>query len=1072
MRASLDVLRNPRVAVPLGGTGFLVVVAGVARFFVGGWLVAVAIGLAAVLIALIVVLILLLLRQERTEHAERGLEDGAAREARQAHEERAGARARLEERFRAAVDAIRRSRLGRDGLEALPWVMLIGGPGSGKSALARESGLELPAEFARLPQTGPTRDCDVWPTNEMVLLDVSGRLCSEGAEEARPEWQSLLRLVRDARPGCPLNGVVLALPAPELLGRPAADLEEEARALRRTLNELSDQLGVDPPVYVVVTKADAIEGFAELASVLPPNRLGEAFGWTNPERRFADAADLVQRGIEPVARRLDLFLPELLAREPDPERRRRLFLLPQELGEVSRTLAVFLRRAFAPSRYDETPFLRGVYFTSALREGQTVPTVGPRLGLVAPPAPLTAVGAGRGLFVRDFFRDLVLGDRELALPTERFGPRARRVLLATAAVAVALAALVWSVPFVENLGAIHRIEAQVRDVGAGGGFAALDRLRRTVEGEEAASHGLSRRLGLGGPLALALERARAVYVADYGRSVEEPVKSALLAAAERQDGTAFEALAELALDVAWLDGKGSGPGDARPGLARFAGERAADPEAFAGSYDAFVRWIDDDARLPRLARERDAFTHAAAQLLDLDRLEAWSGHGEGGGALHYTDVGLPAPADGAESVPAAYTRQTWEALVKPLVTAVQHTGGASPARLAAFEQGYVQRWDASWRRYLLAAPTAPQADPAPKGSVWLALVQQIDEQNEADLPRPGAPPPWLAALRAARSEQAPEGQSAPWPRYQAALDQVAAEVAGVQGRPEAALDLAGRVARREPDACRSALDGVQAMVPVEGDPQASAKLRELLSMPILNAFSAVLDEATNDVDQRWRERIATPFGGEPTQTALDGLYAPSNGALARFRAETLEPFFAGGAPKPVLEDRALPLGPHFLAWMRDAESLQRALFPGLGAPPRLAVRLEGVPSQITGSDHAVVSRRDLLVTCPEGTTTFTYREGTGAQTFLWTPACQDVSLRINVREASGEERELKPRREWRGPFALPNFLREAEAGDGGRLQWLLRYPEDKVEVRVVYVLRSGEGILGIAYQAPPASVRE
>ena len=48
-------------------------------------------------------------------------------------------------------------------------------------------------------------------------------------------------------------------------------------------------LGVEAPVYIVVTKSDLLEGCVETAASLPPIRLDEAFGWTNPERRFADA---------------------------------------------------------------------------------------------------------------------------------------------------------------------------------------------------------------------------------------------------------------------------------------------------------------------------------------------------------------------------------------------------------------------------------------------------------------------------------------------------------------------------------------------------------------------------------------------------------------------------------------------------------------------------------------------------------------------------------------------------------------------------------------------------------------
>ena len=92
------------------------------------------------------------------------------------------------------------------------------------------------------------------------------------------------------------------------------------------------------------------------------------------------------------------------------------------------------------------------------------------------------------------------------------------------------------------------------------------------------------------------------------------------------------------------------------------------------------------------------------------------------------------------------------------------------------------------------------------------------------------------------------------------------------------------------------------------------------------------------------------------------------------------------------------------------------------------------------------------------------------QVFNWTPDCQEVSLRIWARAPGGSERELLPRREWNGPLALPQFLRQAQPLGRGRLQWRLRYAD--AELVVEYRLRSGSGILAIAHRSPPGSMRE
>lgn len=1047
----------------------MVVLAGGARLVFASWLAAGIVALAVALIGLLAVLLWLLLSQEREDRLARGLEGPQVRAQRQAAEAQRAALGSLESSFRRALDDLRESRLGRDGVYALPWVLVMGDPRSGKTALLRESGLELPAELPPPPAAAATQNCDFWFTNDAILIDLAGRYGRSDAAADRREWSQLLQLLRRSRPRCPLNGLLLVLSAPDLLARDATALEEDARSLRRRLNELTDKLGVELPIYVTVSQMDRVEGFLELASALAPGRLQEALGWTQGERHFADAGDVTLKGLDALRSRLETLIPEMVMRESDPSRRLKILLFPDRLSAVSQSLAAFLRRAFAPSVYEETPFLRGVYFTSVGR----------------------GVGPARGLFVRDLFREVIIGDRDLALPTRGLGPRERRLTLAAGALAALVACAALALPFTLQFRAARQL---ARDAGsviaAPSSLEALDRLRTSIEQGASATSG---------PPPAALDRARATFVWAFGREYEDPTKVHLLEALQRGDDEAFAALADLAIDVSWLGSRAAPGGGMRPQLARFApiGHAKGDAETFAAAYDAFVRWLPDGDLEPRVDRERSALMRGSGELLDLGRLERW-GEQKGGGGVHYTDAGLVQPAAGMrDQVPAAYTRPTWESFVRGLIDAVTRTGGAERGAIDAFRRGYVSRFDAAWRAYLLDAPTPPGAEPRPKDSPYLKLLEQIDQQTRADLPREGALPTWIQILREVRRESAPEGKGGiplpgwvqalrdgkkedaagqkekapPWTRYLDSLDQVAADVASTEVRSEDALDLASHVAKHEPNSFQGALDLLREIVPSEGDPAAAAKLRSLLAMPVLDAFSVVLDRAMGELDRRWSERIAAPYSGALSQNRLESLYAPQTGDLARFRSEVLDLYFADGQPKPLLEDRAMPFGEAFRAWLRGADGLQRTLFPGLGGAPREAVRLEGIPSRVSGSGNLFVLRQDLSLGCGTGDQTFVYREGTGTFTFPWSAECQQVSLRVWVRDASGVERELQPRREWHGPLAFPSFLREGQNLGAGRLQWSLHYPDDGVDVTIQYQLRSGESLLSISQGEPPASMR-
>ena len=283
--------------------------------------------------------------------------------------------------------------------------------------------------------------------------------------------------------------------------------------------------------------------------------------------------------------------------------------------------------------------------------------------------------------------------------------------------------------------------------------------------------------------------------------------------------------------------------------------------------------------------------------------------------------------------------------------------------------------------------------------------------------------------------------------------------------------MALQVAREEPTSFSEGLRVAKEIVPREGDFEAAQRVREILAMPILNGFSAVLAEATLELDRRWAANVGSRYDGTPSEPELKTLYNPSGGDLVRFQADYLKPFYGDGVAKEVLGTRKLPLGSEFLAWLDHADRVSRALFPDRGGALQYSVRLRGIPSKVVGST-AFVTHRDLQLACPDGIQSFRYREGMQEYAFSWTPACEEVSLRIWIRGADGVERELRPSKEWRGPLAFPTFLRSGQHVGTDHRRWSLRYPDEGVEIVADYRLRSGAGILDIAHRQPPATIGE
>ena len=90
----------------------------------------------------------------------------------------------LRQRFDDAVTRLKKDRRGGGNLYRLPWYVIIGPPGSGKTTALVNSGLRFPMEQEvgrrAIKGVGGTRNCDWWFTDEAVLLDTAGRYHDPG----------------------------------------------------------------------------------------------------------------------------------------------------------------------------------------------------------------------------------------------------------------------------------------------------------------------------------------------------------------------------------------------------------------------------------------------------------------------------------------------------------------------------------------------------------------------------------------------------------------------------------------------------------------------------------------------------------------------------------------------------------------------------------------------------------------------------------------------------------------------------------------------------------------------------
>ena len=156
----------------------------------------------------------------------------------------------LRDKLKTAMSELRKSKNGRKHLNELPWYVMIGPPGAGKTTAIVNSGLKFPLAESMgktaIGGVGGTRNCDWWFTNDAVLIDTAGRYTTQesDAEGDNAGWLGFLGLLKKYRKRQPINGAMIAISLSDLLMQDEVTQASHARAVRRRLNELREKLGV------------------------------------------------------------------------------------------------------------------------------------------------------------------------------------------------------------------------------------------------------------------------------------------------------------------------------------------------------------------------------------------------------------------------------------------------------------------------------------------------------------------------------------------------------------------------------------------------------------------------------------------------------------------------------------------------------------------------------------------------------------------------------------------------------------------------------------------------------------
>ncbi len=386
------------------------------------------------------------------------------------------------ERFTHALNTLKKLKFNGKGsktaLYELPWYIIIGPPGSGKTTALINSSLDFPLaeQFGKgaLQGVGGTRNCDWWFTNEAVLIDTAGRYTTQDSHKVidSTAWEGFLNLLKKHRRRRPINGAIVAISIQELLMQTEEERVKHAKIIRTRIDELMEKLEIRFPVYLMFTKCDLVSGFTEFFEDLNKEDREQVWGISLPNAPEASQSpnfEFLNHEYNHIIKRLYDRVLWRVHFERDQKRRSSIQGFPQQMENLKVAIDHFVQQTFVKNRYRFQPYLRGVYFSSGTQDGTPIDrlmsSVSSNFGFDR-----EMVGAtnqqGKSYFLGQLFKNVIFPESELVGSNRRhdnlikWSQRAAYVGMASLSVVLLI---MWAGSFARNEMYMHEVESYVAE---------------------------------------------------------------------------------------------------------------------------------------------------------------------------------------------------------------------------------------------------------------------------------------------------------------------------------------------------------------------------------------------------------------------------------------------------------------------------------------------------------------------------------------------------------------------------------------------------------------------------------
>lgn len=383
----------------------------------------------------------------------------------------------LRSRVLTALDVLKNSNLAKgQGVYQLPWYIMIGPPGTGKTTALQNSGLEFPLKDKLgedpLSGVGGTRHCDWWFTNKAVLIDTAGRYTTQDSNNKKDAraWFGFLGLLKKYRTKRPINGAIVTVSMASLIQQTRTERNLHARAIKQRILELKNQLGMQFPVYVLLTKADLIAGFSEFFADLNAKEREQLWGITFPleaENTEVGVVGGFNKEFHGLLKRIQKRLNTRLQQERDIDKRALIHEFPKQMQLVQSAIDDFLKEIFSPNAFEEAPMLRGLYIVSATQQGKPIERVmaetSSGLGLGQVPLKQQS-GESKGYFIKNLLEDVIFPEQFVGTVNrhhQKYALWTKRAVAFASVVTISVLGYQWYTSYSWNKDLVDQTEAAI-----------------------------------------------------------------------------------------------------------------------------------------------------------------------------------------------------------------------------------------------------------------------------------------------------------------------------------------------------------------------------------------------------------------------------------------------------------------------------------------------------------------------------------------------------------------------------------------------------------------------------------